>query len=93
MAKTARFTIMYGLEGCYMPDSDFGHYAVTTRRDLVQAMRDALAFYDFPKAAIHQVKWLRVWDHAKRPWHFKPSFQHHPQRQRRHVLWPHRGGV
>jgi hypothetical protein len=66
MAKRCYFALAGGLNGCYMPDSDFGHYAVTTRRDLMQAVRDALAFYDLPKSAMGEVKWKRVWDHAKR---------------------------
>lgn len=66
MAK-AYFTLTYGLQGGYMPDSNLGPYKVTTRRELMEAMRDALAMYDAPKSAMSQVKWReRVWPHIKR---------------------------
>lgn len=64
--KIAYFALAGGLNGCYMPDSDYGHFAVTTRRDMIQAVRDALAYYDLPKSALHEVKWKRVFAHAKR---------------------------
>lgn len=68
MAKQhpAYFAVMFGLDGCYMPDSDFGHYAVTTRAELTAIMREALAFYDFPESAFGQVRWRNVWHHVKR---------------------------
>ena len=65
-AKTCYFALAGGLNGCYLPGSDFGHYAVTTRRDLMNAVRDALSSYDLPKSAMSEVKWKRVWAHAKR---------------------------
>ena len=66
MPKTCYFTLTYGLQGCYMPDSHFGPFAVNTRRDLINAVRDALEFYEAPKSAIRQVKWSRLWSSAKR---------------------------
>lgn len=66
MPQTCYFTLSHGLQGCYMPDSHMGPYAVTTRRDLISAVRDALEFYEAPKTAIRQVRWKRLWGQAKR---------------------------
>lgn len=66
MKTQAYFGLSYGLSGCYMPDSHAGAFAVSRRKDLVAIVRDALESYDLPKSAIHQVKWTRVWAHAKR---------------------------
>ena len=66
MTKPSYFGLSFGLAGCYMPDSHYGSFVVNTRRDMVATVRDALAFYEMPKSAIHQIKWLNVWRHAKR---------------------------
>ena len=66
MTQVSYFGLSYGLAGCYMPDSHLGSYAVSTRRDMVQAVREALEFYDMPASCLHQVKWREVWRHAKR---------------------------
>jgi hypothetical protein len=65
-AKACYFTLTYGLQGCYMPDSHMGPYVAHTRREIVEAVRDALAFYEAPKVAIKQVSWNRLWSQAKR---------------------------
>lgn len=65
-AATCYFTLTYGLQGCYMPDSHMGPYLATTRREIIQAVREALEFYEAPKSAIHQVAWKRFWAQAKR---------------------------
>ena len=60
------FGLSFGLAGCYMPDSHYGSYHVTTRKALIAYVKDALAFYDMPASCIHQVKWReRVWPHCK----------------------------
>lgn len=64
--KPMYFTITSGLAGCYMPDSVDGPYMVTTRRELVDTFRAALDWNEFPKAKLHDIKWLEVWRHAKR---------------------------
>ncbi|MDG4856441.1 hypothetical protein [Mesorhizobium sp. WSM4982] len=65
-ATPCYFSLSYGLAGCYMPDSHLGCYVVTTRRELVDTVREGLAFYDMPKSAIRQIKWSRLWSQAKR---------------------------
>jgi hypothetical protein len=64
----ALFTLTYGLQGCYMPDSHLGPYCVTRRKDLIEAVRDALTFYDVKNAKerLHSIFWReRVWPHIK----------------------------
>lgn len=65
MAKTFRYSISYGLQGCYMPDSVSGPYTGKTRRELVTMIRDELAFYDLPKSRIREVKVSRLWAFIK----------------------------
>lgn len=58
---TCYFALAYGLNGCYMPDSDYGSYAVTKRRDMLSVMREALEFYEFPKNSMNHISWRRLW--------------------------------
>ena len=65
-AATCYFTLTYGLQGCYMPDSHWGPHAVCRRKDLIAAVRDTLEMLDAPKSALRQVNWTRLWAQAKR---------------------------
>lgn len=65
-AATCYFNLTYGLQGCYMPDSSYGPYAVCRRKDLIAAVRDTLEFLEAPKSAMRQVDWRRLWASAKR---------------------------
>lgn len=65
-AANCYFTFSYGLQGCYMPDSHFGPFVATRRKDIAAAIRDALEFYEAPKSAIRQVSLTRLWSQAKR---------------------------
>lgn len=60
------YALTNGLAGCYMPDSHWGAYCSTRRKDLMAIIRDTLDMLDAPKSAIRQVKWRNVWHHAKR---------------------------
>lgn len=64
--QPAYFSLSFGLAGLYMPDSHFGSYEVTTRRELMSILRSALAFYDMPKSALRQVKARSLWGHMKK---------------------------
>jgi hypothetical protein len=64
--QTCYFALTHGLQGCYMPDMHFGAYAITRRKDLIEAVRDALDMMEAPKSAIRQINWTRLWDNAKR---------------------------
>lgn len=68
MAKTQTcyFTFSHGLRGCYMPDSHSGAYAITRRKDLVDAIRSELEMYDAPASRIKTVGIKRLWSQAKR---------------------------
>lgn len=74
MAKpqTCYFTLTYGLQGCYMPDSHFGPYAVTTRSGITYAVRETLSMLlgqegdKSVDSCMRQVSWKRLWAQAKR---------------------------
>lgn len=65
MKAIARYSVQFGLTGCYMPDSHGGVIECTTRRELASFIRDQLEFYEFLKNAIRQVKLTRVWSFIK----------------------------
>ena len=55
MAKNpARYTVMFGLDGCYMPDSTFGTFELHTRRDFVAMMQAARAPIEMAPSAAPQ---------------------------------------
>ena len=68
MAKTADcyFSLTYGLQGCYMPDSHFGPYHCRTRGGIAYAIRETLATLDVAPSRIRQVALRRLWAQAKR---------------------------
>jgi hypothetical protein len=65
-AQIARYSVTFGLRGCYMPDSVSGPLEFATRRDLLAFVRSELEFYDLPKTAIRQVRARRLWAHIAR---------------------------
>jgi hypothetical protein len=62
----ARYSVRYGLSGCYMPDSNNGPYIFTRRKDLADCIRDQLDMFDMPASLIREVKLIRLWRHIKR---------------------------
>jgi hypothetical protein len=62
----ARYSVTFGLAGCYMPDSVSGPLAFATRAQLMDFIRSEIAAYDLPKSAIRQVKAQRLWGHIVR---------------------------
>lgn len=61
----ARYAIMFGLSGCYMPDSHYGVFEVGTRRELAALIRDALNSYDMPRRRMRDVNLRNLWHHIK----------------------------
>ena len=59
--KIARYSVSYGLSGCYMPDSVSFGMEFTRRRDLAQFIRDELEFYDMPACLFREVNVRRLW--------------------------------
>lgn len=55
------YAITYGLEGCYMPDSHYGAFEVTSRRDFANLVKSALADYDMPKSLFRDVRVRAHW--------------------------------
>lgn len=64
--KTAYFGLSFGVNSSCMPESYCGAYSVTTRKEIMAAVRDALALYELPKSLERQIKWKHVFNHAKR---------------------------
>ena len=62
----ARYSVNYGLSGCYMPDSHMGPYVCYSRAELAQIIRDCLAQYEMPKRLFYEVKLRsRLWPFIK----------------------------
>lgn len=57
---TVYFRIMHGLRGCYMPDTN-EPYAISTRRELANILRDNLAYHDAPKSRFNDVGIRKLW--------------------------------
>jgi len=57
----ARYSISYGLSGCYMPDSVNGPYFAATRKELAALIRAELEFFDMPASLFREVHITRLW--------------------------------
>lgn len=67
MAKhIARYSISFGLAGCYMPDSISGPYCAGTRKELANIIREQIEMYDLPKTLFAEVKIRRLWQFIAR---------------------------
>lgn len=65
MKNVARYSVHFGLSGCYMPDSHYGAFEATNRKDLAQTIRDAIAFYELPASLFAQARVTKLWNHIK----------------------------
>ncbi len=75
MAKNvARYSVTFGLKGCYMPDSSSGPYEFTRRKDFAEFIRDELRQYDMPACRFRDVGmrslWRMIQKHGSSAWHF-----------------------
>lgn len=64
--NVARYTVTYGLSGCYMPDSNSGPMEFETRKALADFIRRELEFYEMPQRLFYDVKIRRLWRHIAR---------------------------
>ena len=62
----ARYSVAFGLRGCFMPDSYYGFFECSTRRELSDLIRSALEHYELPKSLFREVGVRRLWSHIKR---------------------------
>lgn len=62
----ARYSITYGLRGCYMPGSQMGPYEFTTRKELADYIRTELTSFDMPARLFREVNLRRLWGFIKR---------------------------
>ena len=62
----ARYSITFGLSGCYMPNDSFGPVFAGTRRELVNLIRGELESHDMPASLFADVRITRLWAFIKR---------------------------
>ena len=62
----ARYSVSFGLAGCYMPDSYSGVYECRTRGELANIIRAELETYSMPASLLREVRLRRLWAHIKR---------------------------
>lgn len=61
----ARYSVSYGLAGCYMPDTVSAPLTFSTRRELAAFIRDELEAYGMPASLIREVRLRRLWSFIK----------------------------
>ena len=67
MKHAANYSVTFGLQGCYMPDSGPNLLPTCyTRKALGDAIRYEIEFYDLPKSSIRQVQLRKLWAWIKR---------------------------
>lgn len=62
--EVARYHVYMASAGC-MPDSTYGLVYAPRRKDLAEAVRDVLAFYDLPARRFREVKIRRLWRYIR----------------------------
>jgi len=62
----AFYSINFGLEGCYMPDSYGGAIEINSRKALAQLIRDELRNADMPQCLFREANVRRLWGFIKR---------------------------
>lgn len=62
----ARYAVSWGLDGCYLPDSQGGTYEATTRAELADIIRGELSAFEWPKSKFSEVRIRRLWAFIKR---------------------------
>lgn len=65
MKNLARYSVSFGLAGCYLPDSYGGVYECSTRRELADIIRSELKVYDLPARLFREVRINRLWSFIK----------------------------
>lgn len=66
MAHVARYSVGYGLQGCYLDDSHYGTFECATRAELAALIRDALEFYEMPACKFKEVGLRKLWGFIRR---------------------------
>ena len=61
----AYYSVGFGLQGCYLDDSNMGAYEIQSRKELCDMIRGAIEFYDLPKSCFSQLYILKIWKHIK----------------------------
>jgi hypothetical protein len=58
-----RYSVTFGLAGCYIPDNGPHYVEFNTRRELAKFIRDELDRLEWPKKLFGEVNIRRVWKH------------------------------
>lgn len=66
MSTIARYSVNFGLAGCYMPDDVSGGMEFTRRTDLAEFIRDELRMHELPVSLFREVNIKRLWSFIKR---------------------------
>lgn len=75
--NVARYSVTFGLRGCYMPDSVDGPAVFHTRKALAEFIREELRIYDLPAALFAEVRIRRLWSFIQRHGSSTAHFQLH----------------
>lgn len=62
----ARYSVSFGLAGCYMPDSVSGPHTFDTRRELAAFIRGELEAFEMPKGLFRAADIRRLWPFIQR---------------------------
>lgn len=57
----ARYSVSFGLSGCYLPDSYGGAHEFYSRKELAEFIRHELEFHELPKSLFEEVGIRRLW--------------------------------
>lgn len=66
MMGTARYSVSYGLSGCYMPDDVSGPYVFHSRGDLAAFIRGEIDRLEWPASRFAEVRIRDLWGFIKR---------------------------
>lgn len=64
--QPARYSVTFGLSGCYMPDSHEGAHEFHTRAELASFIRSELQVFDMPASLFRDVRISRLWSFIQR---------------------------
>jgi hypothetical protein len=62
--EIARYHVYLASAGC-LPDSTYGLVYAPRRKDLAEAIRDVIAFYDLPARRFREVRIRRLWRYIR----------------------------
>ena len=61
-----RYSVSYGLSGCYLPDNSYGPIIGNKRKELTSFIRSELKMYDIPVSLIKEIRITNLWERIKK---------------------------